>query len=183
MVIKAIIFCLASLPILYISRHTLRHPRSHGLYRTLAWEVILGLFLRNVEFWFVDPFGWQQWIAWLLLVLSLVSIAAGVRQLKRLGQPDTGRQEEQLLGIERTTRLVTSGIYQYIRHPFYASLLYLTWGIFFKHITWAGLVLALASTGLLITTALIEEQENTAFFGPEYSAYMDHTKRFVPFLF
>jgi protein-S-isoprenylcysteine O-methyltransferase Ste14 len=181
--IRLALFALGSIPILVVSRHALRRPRSHGYYRTFAWEAILGLFLLNVEFWFVDPFAWHQLIAWFLLVLSLVLIVAGARQLKRLGRPGGERQDERLLGIEKTTRLVTTGLYRYIRHPFYASLLYLAWGIFFKNISWAGLALALIATGLLLATALIEERENTAFFGPAYREYMQRSKRFIPFIF
>jgi len=42
---KLIVFTLATLGIIYVSRLSLRHPRSHGFYRFFAWEAILALFL------------------------------------------------------------------------------------------------------------------------------------------
>jgi len=48
---EAWIFVLGSAVIIYISRKSLTSPQSHGFYRFLAWECILGLFLLNVRFW------------------------------------------------------------------------------------------------------------------------------------
>ena len=78
---------------------------------------------------------------------------------------------------------MTSGIYHYIRHPLYSSLLLLTWGTFFKALTWPGLMLALAATLFLFATAKADEAECLRFFGAPYQAYMQHSKRFVPFVF
>jgi len=87
------------------------------------------------------------------------------------------------VGIEKTTELVTTGVYGYIRHPFYSSLLFLAWGIFFKHITWVGIVLGIIITILLFITAQKEEIENIAFFGEQYQEYMERTKSFIPYVF
>jgi protein-S-isoprenylcysteine O-methyltransferase Ste14 len=181
--VKLVIFVAASIPILWVSHPALRHPKSHGFYRTFAWEGILALFLLNVEFWFVDPFGWRQIVAWTLLVLSLAIILSGVTALRRMGRPDESRRDESLMGVEKTTRLVTEGLYRYIRHPFYSSLLFLAWGVFFKHFSWPGLALAAAVTALLFVTGRVEEQEDIAFFGEAYREHMKKTKMFIPFVF
>jgi hypothetical protein len=60
---EAWIFVLGSAAIIYISRKSLGSLQSHGFYRFLAWECILGLFLLNVRFWLVEPFAWNQLIA------------------------------------------------------------------------------------------------------------------------
>jgi protein-S-isoprenylcysteine O-methyltransferase Ste14 len=77
---------------------------------------------------------------------------------------------------------VTTGIYHYIRHPLYSSLLFLTWGIFFKAPAGLGLLLAMAATGCLVATARADEAECLRFFGPVYQAYMKQSKMFVPFV-
>jgi protein-S-isoprenylcysteine O-methyltransferase Ste14 len=87
------------------------------------------------------------------------------------------------VGIEKTTELVTTGVYRYIRHPFYSSLLFLGWGILFKKLSWIGVLLAVLTTIFLIITARKEEIENIQFFGANYQEYMKRTKMFVPFLF
>ena len=126
-----ILFILFSILLMVISWRSLHHPRSHGFYRFFAWEAILALFLLNVGNWFDKPFAWFQIISWSLLVLSLVLLALGARALRGQGKPEQQREgDPALLAFEKTTRLVTTGIYRYIRHPLYGSLFLLTWGDF-----------------------------------------------------
>jgi protein-S-isoprenylcysteine O-methyltransferase Ste14 len=100
------------------------------------------------------------------------------------GNPIAQRKSEpHLLAFEKTSALVTTGIYQYIRHPLYSSLLLLTWGAFFKAPTWYGGLLAMVSTLFLYATARADEAECVRFFGREYWNYMSHTKRFIPYVF
>ena len=181
---KAIAFGIGSVFLIYISRASLSAPRSHGFYRFFAWEIILALFLFNINFWFLNPFAWYQLIAWTLLFASLIPLAFGVGALKSRGKPTAKRESDlSLLAFEKTTQLVTSGIYKYIRHPLYSSLLFLTWGIFFKNFSAVGIVLAITATVFLVSTAKADEAECLQFFGAEYQNYMQSTKRFVPFLF
>ncbi|MBI5353029.1 MAG: isoprenylcysteine carboxylmethyltransferase family protein [Chloroflexi bacterium] len=181
---KILIYVIGTLVLVYISRHSLRMPRSHGFYRFFAWECILGLFLLNASFWFYRPFAWYQLISWTLLFASLIPLGFGVGALMSRGKPIEKRESDpSLLAFEKTTQLVTSGIYKYIRHPLYSSLLLLTWGIFFKVLSAAGILLAIASTIFLILTAKADEAECIQFFGADYQNYMKYTKRFIPFLF
>jgi protein-S-isoprenylcysteine O-methyltransferase Ste14 len=181
---KLIVFVIATILLIYISRASLRQPGSHGFYRFFAWESILVLFLLNVDQWFIDPFSWHQLIAWMLLVACIVPLAFGVKSLRGRGQPAGERPgDPSLLAFEKTTALVTSGIYAYIRHPLYSSLLLLAWGIFFKAPGLPGATLALVATAFLVATARADEQECTRFFGTEYQDYMQKTRRFIPFVF
>ena len=179
-----ILFAVGSLVIIAISWKSLRNPRSHGFHRFFAWECILGLFLINMKFWFYKPFSWTQIIAWSLLVVSLIPLAFGVHSLRTRGKPISKREgDSSLLAFEKTTTLVTSGIYHYIRHPLYSSLFLLTWGIFFKSLSWLAIVLAGISTLFLVLTAKADETECTQFFGAQYTEYMKRSKMFVPFIF
>ncbi len=184
MVAKLVVFAILSIPILYISRRSLLRPRSHGFYRFFAWELITALFLLNLEVWFQDAWAWHQLVSWFLLFTSLVPLYFGTRALTGRGKPQARRDgEPQLLAFEKTTVLVTSGIYRYIRHPLYSSLLFLTWGIFFKQPAWVGLGLAGAASLLLVATARADEAECRSYFGEAYAEYVKHTRRFVPFIF
>jgi len=181
---KIIVFLLGTGLLIYVSRASLRFTRSHGFYRFFAWELILVLFLLNVDVWFVNPFAWYQLIAWTLLFASLVPLISGVRALRDRGKPDGGRRKDpSLLAFENTSQLVTTGVYGYIRHPLYSSLLLLTWGIFFKSPGWLGLSLSIGTTLLLLATARADEAECIRFFGEPYRDYMGRSKRFIPFLF
>jgi protein-S-isoprenylcysteine O-methyltransferase Ste14 len=182
-VLKILFFVAASLPLIFISRASLKKPGSHGFYRFFAWEVILALVLLNLDVWFVDPFAWHQLISWLLLLISIFLLIQGVSLLREFGQPDRGRTDPDLLGFEKTTRLVTTGIYRYIRHPLYSSLLFLAWGTFFKDINLISGALGLISTVFLVATARADEVECIRYFGSEYEEYRKRTKMFIPYLF
>lgn len=177
------IFAVGSVCLAYVSRASLRVPRSHGFYRFFAWESILALFLLNVDRWFFDAFSRHQMISWLLLIVSIFLAVHGVHLLRTMGRPNEKREDSALVGFEKTTSLVTTGAYKYIRHPLYGSLLFLAWGTFFKAPSWFGGALMLAATIFLVLTAKVEEDECTRYFGPVYQTYMRQTKMFIPFLF
>ena len=185
--LRVLIFAILSAALAYVSRASLRVPRSHGFYRFFAWDCILALFLLNfisVRQWFGDPFSVRQLVSWLLLMGCIVPAVYGVHALRSQGKPVTRRPHDaSLIWIEKTTQLVTTGVFRYIRYPLYSSLLLLAWGVFFKHPSWLGGGVALGATGFLLATAKAEETENVRYFGAAYQAYMQHTKMFVPFVF
>ena len=181
--IRWVIFGTVSLLLIGISWKSLRNPHSHGFYRFFAWETILALFLINMNFWFYEPFRWNQLIAWLLLFICLIPLVFGVHALQTRGKPEKQRQVDlALYGFEKTTSLVTSGIYQYIRHPLYSSLFLLAWGIFFKLPSLFGMILAVTATLFLIATAKADEAECIQFFGIQYQEYMKKTTMFIPYI-
>jgi protein-S-isoprenylcysteine O-methyltransferase Ste14 len=173
--IETIVFSLGSALIIRYSIPSLRQPGSHGFYRFFAWEAILGLFVLNLHGWFANPFAWYQIVSWILLITSLIPIVYGVVLLRTVGKPTDE--------LEATTRLVTQGIYRSIRHPLYASLLYLAWGIFFKSPSLLEGCLVAVATAFLYATALADEAECLVKFGEEYAGYMKKSKMFIPFVF
>lgn len=182
--IQLIAFVVGSAFLIYVSRASLGSPRSHGFYRFFAWEFMYAGFLLNVGVWFSHPTAWYQVISWALLLSCIPPLALGVQALITQGKAADHRQgDDTLLGFEQTTELVTTGIYRYIRHPLYSSLLFLAWGIFFKDPSWPGGLLALAATLCLVATARADEAECIAFFGERYVEFMKVTKMFVPYLF
>ena len=98
-----------------------------------------------------------------------------------------GQQEREdspeTLGFENTAQLVTGGLYRYIRHPMYSSLLFLAWGGYLKQVTVITSLAVLIATIAFFITARMEERENTEVFGDEYRAYMQKSRMFIPFLF
>lgn len=177
------VFAAVSCLLLYVSRKSLLLPRSHGFWRFFAWESILGLLLLNIPRWFLDPFSPPQILSWLLLLSSIYLAVEGVRLLKRIGKPRSRSGGDELLAFEKTSTLVTSGVYGHIRHPLYASLLTLAWGAFLKGPTALAALLAASASLFLYLTARRDEEECLQHFGDAYRAYMLTTKRFVPFLF
>lgn len=174
-VLRGLLFLVGASAILLISRPVLRRPGSHGYYRTFAFILILALILWVIDRWFADPFSPLHILSWVLLFAALFLVVTGFAHLLRRGRPQGS--------FEDTTVLVTSGVYRFIRHPLYASLLYLAWGAFLKQPGWVSAALVIAATFFLWHTARAEEAENLAHFGPEYADYMRRSRRFVPFVF
>lgn len=179
---KIIIFLTLSVPIIIISWRTLFNIKNHGFYRFFSWECIIWLLATNYKYWFENPFSINQIFSWILLVISGYLVVIGVILIKKIGKPKTDPNEKTLYQIEQTTDLIDTGIYKYIRHPLYSSLLFLTWGILLKNITLELLLIAVFSTEFLYLTAVFEEKECAIFFGDKYTEYMKKTKRFIPYV-
>ena len=180
--VRSALFIATTIVITFISWRTIFNFHSHGFYRFLAWEAIAALIIWNLPFWFSDPFSAKQLISWILLISSLFVLLQGVLRL-RAAKRYSSRSESELFAFERTSELVTSGIYHYIRHPLYASLLYLALGAFLKDISWISVILIIMAGISLFATARADEKECIQYFGDQYKEYMEGTKRFIPFVF
>jgi protein-S-isoprenylcysteine O-methyltransferase Ste14 len=181
--LKVAVLFVVTAGFLWISRRSLRDARLHGFYRFFAWEAIVILVLVNIDRWFDDPFCLRQIVSWALLSISVYLVVYGTVLLYRTGKPNRVRHDPSLVGIERTTELVKTGVYRYIRHPIYGALVVGVWGVVLKHPSWLALSLALVGVALLTVTAKMEEAENVRHFGNEYRDYMRQTKMFIPYLF
>ncbi|MDX9927582.1 MAG: isoprenylcysteine carboxylmethyltransferase family protein, partial [Bacteroidales bacterium] len=179
---RVIFFIALSLPVIFFSKQSLFEPHSHGFTRFFSWECIIILFVFNYTAWFKEPFSARQIVSWLLLIISLWFLIESVVRIRRARKPGVVRVDEKLFRFEQTTEIVTSGIYRYIRHPMYSSLLFLTWGIWFKQPLWYLLPVAFLASWLLYLTARRDEKECQAYFGEKYTEYMKETKRLIPFI-
>ncbi|HGY56348.1 MAG TPA: isoprenylcysteine carboxylmethyltransferase family protein [Caldithrix abyssi] len=179
---KIIIFLTLSVFLIFTSRRTLFNIKSHGFYRFLSWECIAWLLASNYNYWFQHPFSVHQIFAWFFLLISIYLVIAGLILIKKIGKPTRDRNEKTLYQFEQTTELIKTGIYKYIRHPLYSSLLFLTWGIYLKNPASDLFFISLLSTVFLYLTAKFDEVECIKFFGNKYIEYMKTSKRFIPYI-
>jgi protein-S-isoprenylcysteine O-methyltransferase Ste14 len=155
-------------------KFSIKVKRPHGIPRFFAFESILLLVLFNMPVWFREPHSWNQLISWIFLFISIVFAVFSFFLLRVVGKPEGD--------LENTSKLVTVGLYRFIRHPLYASLLFLGTGVFFKNILITTSLFAIVNITALIATAKEEEKEMIEKFGNEYIAYMQKTRMFIPFL-
>lgn len=181
--VRLILFAVASAGLFAVSRKALLRPRSHGFARFFAWELILVLCLLNYPYWVDAPYSAIQITSWTLLLISVGLVLHGVHLLKTFGKADPNRHDPELFSFERTSRLVTVGVYKYIRHPMYSSMLCLAWGAYLKHLSPTSLALVLSATFFTCLTAACDEAECAQYFGDAYRDYKRGTKKFIPFVF
>lgn len=167
----------------WVSRCSLLKPHTHGFWRFWAWECILALVLLNFPSWTLNPLTPRQLLSWLLLLVAALLVIHALHLLQKIGRPTDTRRGAELLAFEKTTTLVTTGAYRYIRHPMYAALLYFAWGAFLKEISLPGMALVSGASIALFFTALRDEAECRQHFGAAYGEYLKGNKRFIPFLF
>lgn len=182
-VIEVVVFVAGSAGIAAMSWRALLVPGAHGRLRFLAFECVLALVLVVARRWFVRPLAPLQLVSWMLLVLSALLALHAFELLHRMGRPGAAHGGPADLGFERTSVLVTSGAYRWIRHPLYASCLLAAWGAFCKGPSWVSAGLAAAATLLFGATARAEERENVGKFGTAYVEYARRTRRFIPFVY
>lgn len=158
-----------------------QYPRIVPILAFLALPLILWLpYLEAMNFIsFLLPPPFLIWMATLgLFVLFIGGILGLVSriQLGYFGGPK--------IVIEEHHRLVTTGMYRYIRHPQYLAFLLLFFGY---TVSLGSLFLTLTITLALFlifrSRMNLEEELLTETFGATYSQYKKRTKRLIPFIY
>jgi protein-S-isoprenylcysteine O-methyltransferase Ste14 len=173
--VGVLLFVLLSAVAVAASLHAWRTHQTYGFFRFLGFEFLAVLVGWNASWWFRAPLSIHQLFSWAMFVASVSLAAHGVHLLRSFG-----RSQRRIM--EDTQEVVEAGVYRYVRHPLYGSLVLLVWGVFFKGVDLVSGVLALVATACWIMTARYEERFNIERFGARYSEYMKRTKMFVPFL-
>jgi protein-S-isoprenylcysteine O-methyltransferase Ste14 len=143
---------------------------------------MLLLYVLNMPAWHQEMEALHQLVAGGFFMVSLFMVVTGAIQLRLFGKPDDKRDDVPMLHFEKTTVLVQSGIYRYIRHPIYGSLFFLCWGFFFKDPSIVGGGIAVVASVFLMLAAQVEELECIRFFGEPYREYIKRSKRLIPFI-
>ena len=128
MSIRWIIFIVLSFLIFLRFRKGIFAFREHEPYMFAAAEGLLVLLFINGGVLLENPFTPRRIFSWSLLLVSAAIAIAGFYGLRRHGQA--------VQNWENTTRLVRKGVFRYIRHPLYASLMVLATGILLNDLSW-----------------------------------------------
>lgn len=125
------------------------------------------------DFWTFD----HETIRWVGVVLFAIGGGLRIWPVYVLGQRFSG-----LVAIQADHRLVTTGIYRYIRNPSYLGALVMTlgWGLAFR--SGIGVVLTMLLIPPLVARIDSEEALLAAWFGAEYDAYHARTARLIPWV-
>lgn len=137
-------------------------------------DAYLPAYTDRKEFWIIDG----DTVRWVGVGLFAVGGALRLWPVFVLGRRFSG-----LVAIQPGHTLVTSGIYNVIRHPSYLGLLVnsLGWGLAFR--SGVGVLLALLLIPPLLARIRAEERLLHTQFGDEYDAYRGRTSRLIPGLY
>ena len=116
-----------------------------------------------------------NWVGWTGVVLFGLAT-----WLLWRSHADLGRNWTPTLGIRDDHRLVTEGVYKYIRHPMYAA--HWLWAIaqvLMLHNWIAGYSFLVIVVPHYLLRVNLEEQMMLGQFGEEYRAYMERTGRMI----
>jgi len=85
--------------------------------------------------------------------------------------------------IKHEQKLVTHGIFTYIRHPMYSGFIAIFTGLFIVMASWIYVPVFFLLTTYIFSQAKKEEYLLARHFGKEYLRYIHHSKMFIPFAF
>lgn len=136
------------------------------------------VYLINPAWMAWSKIGLPEWVRWLGVGFGVIGVFGIYWLFSSIGSgisPTSATRKEH--------KLVTNGIYKYIRHPLYTfgSSLFLSFGMMADN-WFIALLGILAFIGMAIRTPK-EEANLIEKFGDEYREYMKRTGRFLPKLF
>lgn len=121
---------------------------------------------------------------------SLVAVVAGAiifclaMWVFRRTHKQLGRNWSITLEIRQQHELISAGPYAFVRHPMYTSFLLMGLAQAFLLANWvAGLAGLVGFAVLFFLRVDKEERMMLDVFGDQYRAYMDKTKRIIPYLY
>lgn len=121
-------------------------------------------------------YPFQPALAWLGLVCAAAALV-----MFRLTHKALGRNWSISLEVREDHRLVTDGVYQYVRHPMYTA--FWLWAVAQALLlpNWFAGLAGIVGFGTLFLGRVGREEKMMAdSFGDAYRAYMERTRRIIP---
>jgi protein-S-isoprenylcysteine O-methyltransferase Ste14 len=150
--------------------------REERIIMTIQWGLWylfpLSAFVEQVKFTFLKPFGYLLLIFALVLFILANKAHGSTNKLKINASPRPNN----------SARLVTSGVYAYIRHPIYSSFIQMSFEIAFLIGTLGSIAVAITSLIFYYFKSRYEEKLLIQKY-PDYNSYKRKTGRFMPEIF
>jgi len=120
--------------------------------------------------------------AWAVVIGAIAFV--GAMWVFRRTHKALGRNWSITLEIRDRHELVSNGPYAFVRHPMYTSFLLMGIGQAFLLSNWVGGLAGLVGFAILFFLRVNEEERMMMeTFGPQYRAYMEKTKRIIPYIY
>jgi len=137
-----------------------------------TWSMVLPFVL---NWWLIRGSNGNNPIGLFIVNIGLIANILGRYQL--------GSNWGDQARVYKDHKLVISGLYKYVRHPMYGSLLLVLVGMAVQFQNVFALIMSLVIfLPMIIYRAQIEEKLLIGKFGDKYKNYAINKKRFIPFL-
>lgn len=119
---------------------------------------------------------------WAIVIGALLCVAS--MWVFRRTHKELGKNWSITLEIRDNHKLICNGPYALVRHPMYTSFLLMALGQAFLLSNWIVGLAGLIGFAILFFLRVDEEERMMLdVFGPQYRAYMERTKRIIPYLY
>lgn len=132
--------------------------------------------------WMIDP-QWMAWSSWPMPAWARwigIALVACAGLLLVWTFHNLGKNLTDTVVTRREHSLVTTGPYQYVRHPFYVTFALGALGVSVTMENWFILIASFIPMSFLVARTRIEEEKLIQRFGNDYRDYMRRVGRFVP---
>jgi protein-S-isoprenylcysteine O-methyltransferase Ste14 len=146
--------------------------RSHGDGLEGIWGVIWEMIKHPRE---LSTLPRQRVIGLALFVIGLTIMI--------VGQVTLWENYSGFVVIKRDHQLITHGVYRFTRNPMYLGVIMVFAGLPVYAASVYGFLAMLPTIPILLNRIKMEEKMLVGYFGDEYEAYRNTTKRLVPFLY
>lgn len=150
--------------------------------RMRIFLLVLGVLFVGLFVWLINP-AWMSWAAlplpeWLRWVgagVVVIALALLIWAHQTLSASFSGNLE-----IREQHKLITTGPYQWIRHPIYTAIMLWALGLALITANWFVACLPIAFAVFFWLRVPLEEKMMLEGFGNEYGEYLKRTARFLP---
>ncbi len=145
---------------------------------------ILGFFVIVYDFWIIQKLRFQLYFP-VIIGIAIICFGDALRIISRITLKKAGFNiiNSYKLQIVNGQKLVTTGIYCYIRHPLYLGEITRNIGFAVLFSSLYGFVMMVIANIFLAIRIPSEEKMLISEFGDEYEDYKKRTKKLIPYIY
>jgi len=138
--------------------------------------ISMSIYVINPNWLLFTNLGFPTWLRWLGVVIALLGFA-----LLQWAQVTLGKSWSDTPRMMKEQTLITSGPYQFIRHPIYTAFILILGSTLFISSNWLIGLCWIGMTTLEVASRIrFEESLMLEFFGEQYRGYMKKVGRLFP---